>query len=982
VLARTFQGRTREQFARERGLSLPVGAAVATASLLIWQALLNERQTELGVAAKIAADNVRSHLLARMEARFRALDRLAKRWEHRGGTPQDEWEADAAAHIGQESGFLAIEWVDARLQPRWVSPAGTNVLALGTNRLDVLPQQPAIDEARDRRHPAVTRIFDLAGGGKGFGTYFPLYPKGGFDGFIVGIFRVDALLESFLSASDAIDYQIWVYKGEERLYGTISQTPEQTSSIQGESLLVFHGNDWQVMAAPKTEFVERTTSGLPNLVLCMGFALAGVVMISVRSVQQTFLKTLESDAANQDLGRQIEVRKQSEERLRESEERFRQAFEFAAVGMALVGLDGRWLRVNRALCELLGYPEKELLARTFQDITHPEDLDADLLQVRRLIAGADSHYQMEKRYFHRDGQIVWIRLTASLVRSRAGEPIYFVSQIENITERRLAEAVLRSDFRFLADTMPQIVWTSTPDGNLDYYNERWFDYTGLTLEQSKGWGWETVLHPEDVQNCHERWTRAFKTGGDFDVKYRFKRARDGTFRWHIGRAFPRRDPDGKIVKWVGTCTDIDDQKRAEEELEKSEHRLRAMTDNLSEGLVIASTEGQLVYWNETSRMMFGFHTIDEGLRKLPEFIDTFELSTLDGRLLEVREWPLSRVIAGETLHNFELRLRRLGTDRQFILSFSGAIVKAELGKSIAFLSFNDITERKQAEEELRLSEQGLREAHATLEQRVRERTAELQLVQAQLVERNALLEVETRRAHEANRMKSEFLANMSHELRTPLNGIIGFSSFLAGEKPGKLNDIQKEYLGDVLVSGRHLLRLINDLLDLAKIEAGKLELAPEPFSLRQAAAEVAGVLHPLMAEKHLDFQLQIELDDDVATLDPQKIKQVLYNLLSNAIKFTPERGRVGLRICPRGSEEIELSVSDTGIGIRQEDFVRLFADFQQLDSGSSRQYQGTGLGLALTKRILELHKGTIRVQSEFGSGTTFTVILPRVFKTA
>jgi signal transduction histidine kinase len=256
--------------------------------------------------------------------------------------------------------------------------------------------------------------------------------------------------------------------------------------------------------------------------------------------------------------------------------------------------------------------------------------------------------------------------------------------------------------------------------------------------------------------------------------------------------------------------------------------------------------------------------------------------------------------------------------------------------------------------------------------------SELKALQQQLVERNTALEIETRRAMEANRLKSEFLANMSHELRTPLNGIIGFSEFLVDQKPGRLNPQQMEYLNDVLNSGRHLLRLINNLLDLAKIEAGFMELLPESFPLRDAVAEVSGVLMPLVKAKDIAYTAAVDLDDDSVFLDPQKIKQVLYNLLSNAIKFTPEGGVVELRVRAAGAGEIELAVRDSGIGIAPEEIGMLFKEFQQLDAGPSRRYQGTGLGLVLTKRIVEMHRGLIRLESQPGQGSTFTLTLPRV----
>jgi len=228
----------------------------------------------------------------------------------------------------------------------------------------------------------------------------------------------------------------------------------------------------------------------------------------------------------------------------------------------------------------------------------------------------------------------------------------------------------------------------------------------------------------------------------------------------------------------------------------------------------------------------------------------------------------------------------------------------------------------------------------------------------------------------ASQMKSEFLANMSHELRTPLNGIIGFAEFLADGKPGPLNPKQQEYLGDILTSGRHLLQLINDVLDLAKVEAGKMELHLENFSFREAVEEVCAVARPISQKKHIQIEVAIAPELGGVTLDQQKFKQVLYNLLANALKFTDEEGKVGIYAHLLGAHQVEVQVRDSGIGIKAEDLSRLFTEFEQLDSGIARRFEGTGLGLALTKRIVEFQGGHITVQSELGKGSLFTVVLP------
>jgi signal transduction histidine kinase len=243
-------------------------------------------------------------------------------------------------------------------------------------------------------------------------------------------------------------------------------------------------------------------------------------------------------------------------------------------------------------------------------------------------------------------------------------------------------------------------------------------------------------------------------------------------------------------------------------------------------------------------------------------------------------------------------------------------------------------------------------------------------------QRSRELDGVNRRVQEQTRLKSEFLANMSHELRTPLNAIIGFSSLMHSGKVGPLADDQKEYLGDILTSSRHLLQLINDVLDLAKVESGKMSVTVEELDLARLVNEVKEILRGLAAEKTIRIVTTIDPAVSTAVLDGRMLKQILYNYLSNAIKFTPERGRVTIRISPEGSELFRIDVEDTGIGIDPENIGKLFVEFQQLDAGRAKKYAGTGLGLALTKRLAEAQGGRVEVRSVPGSGSTFSVVLP------
>src|SRR5579864_1035015 len=240
-------------------------------------------------------------------------------------------------------------------------------------------------------------------------------------------------------------------------------------------------------------------------------------------------------------------------------------------------------------------------------------------------------------------------------------------------------------------------------------------------------------------------------------------------------------------------------------------------------------------------------------------------------------------------------------------------------------------------------------------------------------------ELETANAQiaEVSRLKSEFLANMSHELRTPLNAILGFSELLRDDLAGKITDKQrKDCLDNIYTSGRHLLSLINDVLDLTKIEAGRMDLVYEEFTVESALREVLNVIRALAMKKDIQIGSSVEPADLVLIADKNKVKQILYNLLSNAIKFTGQGGRVQVRGARLGDDRLRIEVQDSGIGIPAELRHKIFGAFYQVQSASNREYPGTGLGLALTKRLLELHGGSVEFESAPGQGTTFSAVLP------
>lgn len=228
-----------------------------------------------------------------------------------------------------------------------------------------------------------------------------------------------------------------------------------------------------------------------------------------------------------------------------------------------------------------------------------------------------------------------------------------------------------------------------------------------------------------------------------------------------------------------------------------------------------------------------------------------------------------------------------------------------------------------------------------------------------------------------DKLKTEFLANMSHELRSPLNAIIGFAKLMYNGRVGAVSEAHREYLGDILTSAEHLLHVINDVVDLSKVEAGRMDFHPEPVSLQQLLQDVHASLQGIASSKQIRFELRVDPACDAAELDPEKLRQVLYNFLSNALKFTADGGSIQLRATLEDAERVRFEVSDTGPGVREEDIAELWKPFRQLDPVAAKRHPGAGLGLTLTKRIVEQQGGRIGVNSQVGRGSTFFAVLPR-----
>lgn len=422
---------------------------------------------------------------------------------------------------------------------------------------------------------------------------------------------------------------------------------------------------------------------------------------------------------------------------------------------------------------------------------------------------------------------------------------------------------------------------------------------------------------------------------------RKKRMTVGVDVTFLGRQFVINSDKEQILDLlVSTFEEI---VRSNRDLAARTEELHSILESIGEGVVVADNEGRLVLHNRTAEEILGAQTLASNPADWQKQ-GVFRAINDNSPIAQDR-LPLERARHGEAIDDEEMLVQARGSDvGDTCLAVSARPLRDERGSIRGgVIAFRDINERKRA--------QALMETQA------------VELAQAK------------DRAEQESRYKSQFLANMSHEFRTPLNAIIGFSELLSEQSMGSLNERQKEFVGYVMQGGRHLLALINDILDLSRVEAGRLQLTCDWIAPEDLIEEVRQMVTP-MADKH-GISLVLTSSGSLPKIyaDHVRLKQILYNLLSNGIKFNHRHGRVSLDVF----EEADLicwSISDTGVGIREDDLSRLFREFERLEHRGP-QPEGTGLGLALTKRLVELHGGSIHVESLAGQGSTFTVRLPR-----
>jgi PAS domain S-box-containing protein len=653
--------------------------------------------------------------------------------------------------------------------------------------------------------------------------------------------------------------------------------------------------------------------------------------------------------------RDIGDRRRGEEALRASEERLRFILGSMPQMIFTARADGTVDYLNPQWVEYTGLSFDELRDWGWMQSVHPNDV-AETGRAWQHALDTGEPYRFEQRLRGADGAYRWHLSRATPQRDAAGRIVMWIGVNTDIDDaRRLRDELRASEerYRFLAETLPALVWSSTPEGHRDYHNHRWEEYTGLPAEASGGDGWVNCLHPDDRPRSLERWQRALDTGTKYQTEHRLRRA-DGVYRWFLAQAVPMWGADGEVLRWFGTATDIDDQKRLQHELRHSLDRFRALTEAMPQLVWTTDPTGRVDYLNKRWMEYTGL-TLEQAQAEAGQSVihpDDLE---------QVNKVWVEAVAGGADQFVAEYRLRRAADGLYRWHLASGMPVRDEHGGVLLWVgAATDIDAQKRQAE--------------TLERLVAARTTALRQEVEERRRAEELLRATGAELERSNGELEQFAYVASHDLQEPLRKIQAFGDRLKIKNGDHLGDQGKDYLDRMLSSAARMSQLINDLLTFSRVTTKS-----QPFAPADLSAVAAGVLS--------DLEVRITQTGgavDVGPLptidaDPLQMRQLLQNLIANALKF--HRAGVPPVVTVRGEVQqtggrptCRLTISDNGIGFDEKYLDRIFQVFQRLHG--RYEYEGTGVGLAICRKIVERHGGEITATSVPDQGATFIITLP------
>ncbi len=739
------------------------------------------------------------------------------------------------------------------------------------------------------------------------------------------------------------------------------------------------------------------------------------------------------------------------EQMLESEAFLRSILDSSADNIQVLDGDGRLLSMNPPGLRAMEIDDLTTVQGSDWRAFWPDICPDELAQaIQAAVSGGQGRFQGNCKTAK--GQMKTCDVICTRIGTGVGGQQRILCISRDITElRTVSKARQESEerFRVLADNIAPFAWMTDETGAIVWFNKRWFDYTGTTVDQVKGWGWQTVAHPDHAERVVKKFRECLRTGVEWDDTFPL-RAADGSYRWFLSRARAIRDENGKILQWFGSNTDITDQMAAERSLARAHAQLESIVNAAADGIVTLDEKGRILSANSTVEQLFGFPTEEVVGRPIVDFI----------------AWAKKHVTDAQAPRGFLVGkgLEAIGKKKDgTVVPLEVSVSDTNLGKRKLYAAIiRDVTERKRTEETLRIRLRAIEfatngilitdahspdnaivyvnpafeqltgyssaetlgrncrflqgkgtdpEAVAVMRDAIRDRLEcrvtllnyrkdgsrfwnEVHVspvqddqgdvthfigIQSDITGRiryeHRLREAQIQ-ADSANRAKSEFLANVSHEIRTPMTAILGCADSLYRQ----LDDPDpKDVVRMIRDQGQLLLGILNDVLDLSKIEAGKLEIHVELCDPVRVIGDVHSLMHSQAVEKGIElrttYQTQIP---DVIETDPLRFRQILLNVVSNAIKFT-EKGYVEVQVSSRRRAQqmvLHIAVKDTGIGIPPDRIDTIFEAFVQQPNPLTARFHGTGLGLTICQKLVQMLGGSITVSSAEGEGSTFVIELP------
>ncbi|MGE5095206.1 MAG: PAS domain-containing protein [Betaproteobacteria bacterium] len=611
--------------------------------------------------------------------------------------------------------------------------------------------------------------------------------------------------------------------------------------------------------------------------------------------------------------------------------RFETVFEQAPFSMQLLAADGRTLRVNKAW-ESLWSPQgaglKEWVLREYNVLDDPQlEKQGVTRELRRAFAGESVQLpaiRYDPAQLGKAGEARWVRAYAHPIKDADGRVREVMLIHEDVSDRVAADEALRESekrLKQLANTIPQLAWMANANGYIHWYNDRWYQYTGTTPEQMEGWGWQQVHHPKELPWVLDLWKRSLDTGAPFEMTFPL-RGKDGAFRPFLTRVEPLRDEDGRIVQWFGTNTDVSELEQAQRNLRAAEERLRIAVLAGNIGIWDWDLQSDVVSWSEE---VYRLHGLQPETHGRPAAAFTALVHPDDRPDLERR---LATAISRAEGFSSEYRAVLPNGETRWLSTWA-SITLGDDGRPLRMIgAVISIDPYKKAEAALRESDQ----------------------------------------------RKDEFLAMLAHELRNPLAPITTAAEIirLAGAEPARTQAAAEVIARQV----RHITKLMDDLLDVSRVTRGLVNIERRPVDLASVVHTAIEQVSPLLQEKAHSLTTNLKSTHPCVLGDRARLIQIVANLLNNAARYTSNGGHIEIAL-EADSDEATLRVSDNGQGIERDLIPRLFELFTQGKRSPDRSQGGLGIGLALVKRLVELHGGQIRAESAGpGQGSTITVTLP------